>query len=86
MIPPLESLLSICGARAEHPSCGERQARADRAKSLCRMLMRGRLLGVIYVLISDTYAPREELYLTPSPHKAMLDARNSTEKRQCHPL
>ena len=47
MILPLESLLSICGARAEHPSCGERQARADRAKSLCRMLMRGRLLGAI---------------------------------------
>jgi len=43
----LESLLSICGARAEHPSCGERQAGADRAKSLCRMSMWGRLLGVI---------------------------------------
>ena len=47
MIPPLESLLSICGARAEHPSCGESQAGADRAKSLCLMSMWGRLLGVI---------------------------------------
>ena len=47
MIPPLESLLSICGTRAEHPSCGERQAGADRAKYLSRMSMRGRLLGAI---------------------------------------
>ena len=47
MILPLESLLSICGARAEHPSCGERQAGANRAKSLSRMSIRGRLLGAI---------------------------------------
>ena len=71
MIPPLESLLSICGARAEHPSCGD----VDVGKATRCYI--GASLGYV--------RSKGELYLTPSPHEAMFDTLIGIEMRQCHP-